>query len=147
MKFIWARIFSLYGIMDYKNSLINYALDLMLENKPVSLSECTQMWDFMNVADAVKAIRIASEKDFRGIVNIANGNSKPLKEYILEMKTITDSKSELLFGEIPASPNGLVNLCPDTSVLNQTIGFAPQISFECGIREIIALKAERNTLK
>ncbi|MBE6844780.1 MAG: NAD(P)-dependent oxidoreductase [Ruminococcus sp.] len=139
ISFVWARVFSLYGAMDYKNSLINYALDLMLENKPVSLSPCTQMWDYMNVKDAVRAIRMVSEERCSGIINIADGNYRLLREYILQMKEIAKSESELLFGEINSSGNELVNLCPDISIL-KNIGFTPQISFECGIRELIDLK-------
>lgn len=144
IKLIWARIFSLYGIFDYEKSLINYALNMMLENKPVRLSECTQLWDFMNVRDAADAVISAAESELNGIVNIASGSPKPLKEFILEMKQILDSDSELLFGAIPASGKGTVSLRPDISLLEKCVGFTSKIDFESGIRELAAVKLKGN---
>lgn len=140
MRFLWVRIFSIYGIMDYEKSLINYALDRMLENKPVELSECTQLWDYMNVRDACKAILAAVGSDLSGIVNIASGNPRQLKQYVLDMKRIAASDSELLFGKIPTPEKGAVNLYPDASLLKQHTGFNAEIDFESGIRELIDFK-------
>lgn len=140
MKFIWARIFSLYGIMDYENSLINYALNQMLEDKQVKLSPCTQLWDFLNVCDACYAIVLAIQSNLNGVVNIASGSPRVLKEFILEMKSITNSHSELLFGAIPTPESGLVSLCPDVSLLKLHTNFVPKIDFKSGICKLIAFK-------
>ena len=131
IRLIWARIFSLYGEFDFDGSLINVALRKMMNNEPVPLSPCTQMWNFMNVCDAAEAIVEIAVRGFHGIVNIADITSNPLRDYIIKMRTILNSESELKFGEIPFPSTGAVELKPDTSLMPRY--FTPKILFEEGI--------------
>ncbi len=142
MKFVWARIFSLYGKYDYSKSLINYAIDSMLQNKQVNFSPCTQMWDYLNVSDASRAILLAAESEINDIVNIADGNFKPLKDFIYEISDITKSNSKLVFADALSWKTPLVNLCPDVSYLKKRTGFNANVSFRNGIEELIALKVK-----
>lgn len=131
IRLIWARIFSLYGRYDFDGSLINVALRKMSNNQPVSLTPCTQMWNFMNVRDAAEAIAEIALRGFCGIANIADITSNPLCEYIMKMREILHSKSELKFGEIPFPSTGAVELKPDTTLMQRY--FTPKIPFEKGI--------------
>ncbi len=131
IRLIWARIFSLYGKYDFDGSLINYALRNMLSNAPISLSPCTQMWNFMNVRDAAEAIVEIVLHGFGGIVNIADITSIPLRDYIIQMREVVHSESELKFGEIPFPSTGAVELKPDTSIMQRY--FTPKIPFKEGI--------------
>lgn len=65
MKFIWTRIFSAYGVGNSENTMIMSVLRKMLSNQKIALTECTQMWDYINVDDAANAyiyIYIYAEK-------------------------------------------------------------------------------------
>lgn len=135
IRLIWARIFSLYGRYDYSGSLISRTIALMSENKPIEMSEGTQIWNYMNVCDAAMAINAVVSSDFSGIINIADIDSRPLKEYIIEIKSIADSQSELLFGKIPSPAGGTVNLLPDTSLMKRY--FTPKINFADGVGALL----------
>ncbi len=136
IKFIWARIFSVYGYGDYKGTLISTSISKMLNNEPIALTECTQMWDFVHVRDVVTALISLADAP-SGVYHIANGESHLLKEYVLKMKTMTNSKSILQFGAIPYGKDGMVSFEPNVDKLKQITGWEPKITFEQGIQEII----------
>ena len=136
MNFIWTRIFSAYGVGNSENTMIMSVLRKMLNNQKVALTECTQMWDYINVSDVANAfMRIYANSSKAGVFNIASGNHKPLKDFIYEMKDILHSKSELEFGKVPVPPTGH-GFIPVVDKL-KSVDWKPNVSFKEGIAEIV----------
>jgi len=132
------RYFSLYGEDDYAGTMIISIIQKMLNHKPCELTECIQQWDFLYIDDAVNALyKLLVSETAEGIYNIGSGISKPLREYIEEMRRISDSRSELLYGTIPYPETGIVNTNPAIDKLLNTIGWKPETSFEEGICKVI----------
>jgi len=129
------RIFSLYGPGDHPDTLISSVLRDMLANRSCQLTQCTQNWDYLYVADAVEAVfRLCSLPCSDGIYNIASGDIRPLKAFVEEMLQLTQSKSRLLFGAVPYPTTGTIALWPDVSKLKQELNWLPKTSFAQGIR-------------
>lgn len=129
------RIFSLYGPGDYGNSLIMSSLRNMLENAPCRFTKAEQMWDYLYIDDAVDAIiGLCKKSGANGVYNLGSGDRRPLNEYIQELKLILHSNSELLFGAIPYSPEGIVNIVPSIEKIKHEIEWKPRFSFEQGIK-------------
>ncbi len=138
MKFIWTRIFSVYGIYDYKGTLVMSALDKMKRNESIQLTECIQNWDFIYVEDAAKIMYLlANTSCYDGVYNIASGESRQLKDFVIDMKEICNSKSELQFGVVPYNSEGVVSFEPVINKLNQNLGYSCKISFNEGIKKIL----------
>lgn len=138
MKFIWTRIFSVYGIYDYSGTLVMSALDKMKKNENMPLTECIQNWDFIHVEDAAKIMYLLGNTScMEGVYNIASGESKQLKEFVIDMKRICNSKSELQFGVVPYNNEGVVSFEPVIEKLKQNLGYTCEISFEEGIKKIL----------
>jgi len=136
MRLVWARVFSLYGERDFENSLISSAVRKMLNDQPIEMTAATQLWDYLYVGDAVDAlISLTENAGCRGIYNLANGNYRPLREFVEEMKTVLDSKSELIFGAVPYRSEGAVSLTPNVDRLKAT-GWRPAVTFADGILNI-----------
>lgn len=133
------RFFSLYGPGDYPQTLIMSTLGKMLDNAPCAFTESVQMWDFLYVDDAVDALfqLIARGRSADGIYNFGSGDTRELRDYIMEMAEITGTSSELRFGEIPYPATGMVSLTPDVTKLKKELRWEPQVSFARGIRAII----------
>lgn len=132
------RFFSIYGIDDYKGSMILNVLEKMMKNEPCDFTECTQKWDFLHVKDAVKGLTKLMISDCEdGIYNFGSGISKPLKDYILEMYSITGSTSQLNFGAIPFPEGRVVSIEPNVKKLMNNCKWQPEMTFEDGIKEII----------
>ena len=145
VNFVWARVFSVYGIGDFEGTLIMSGLSRMLENEEIPLTECTQSWDFLHVIDAARALSLLSSTP-AGIYNIASGVSRPLKDFVYEMLKLTVSKSVLKFGVIPYNAEGVVSFEPVVDKLNSMAGWAPKISFSQGVSGIIEITRKKEML-
>lgn len=138
IRFLWTRIFSVYGVYDYSQALIMFALDKMLKNEDIPLSLCTQNWDYIYVNDVAEILFLLAQNECeQGVYNIANGKSRQLKDFILEMKEICESKSKLKFGEINFTNTGIVSFVPDVQKLKKNLNWSCKYEFKDGIREIL----------
>lgn len=147
IKFIWTRLFSAYGIYDYAGTLISSTITKMMKNEEILLTKCLQNWDFIYIEDVAEALYLlGSAKCSGGIYNIASGISKPLKEFVVDMKKITNSKSNLIFGAIPYGSEGIVNFEPVVDKLKNKLNWACKVTFEEGIEKIMAHSIKEGNL-
>ena len=138
ISFKEARFFSLYGEDDNGQTMILSILHNMINNYPCKLTHCIQLWDFLYIDDAIDGIwRLMTLPCEDGAYNFGSGDIRPLKEFVMEMYKITNSKSQLLFGAIPYPQTGMVNVCPDISKLQTQTGWKAKIDFLQGIHKII----------
>jgi len=137
MRFVWTRIFSIYGTGDDERTLISTVLSKMIKNEPIPLTECIQKWDFTHISDVVKAL-ILLQNAPTGVYNIASGETRDLREFIYEMIDITHSKSELQFGAISYGSDGIGGFEPISLKLQITVGWHPDISFTKGIQKLVS---------
>lgn len=138
IRFKWVRIFSAYGIYDYENTLIMSTIKKMLNDEDVELTECSQNWDYISLAEVANILHLLATKECEdGVYNIASGQSKMLKEFVYDMKEISNSKSELKFGAIKYGSEGVVSFEPVVDKLTKNLNWKNELSFEKGIAELI----------
>lgn len=141
MKYIHLRIFSTYGEGDKEWTMIISCLKKMLHNEPIDLSPCTQNWNFVYVKDAVKQIALLCDYALRKdnftqeIYHVASEDTRPLKDFVMEMKRQAGSDSQLNFGAI--TPAHFVSLQPDMTKTKSAIGFISDYTFAEGIKNVI----------
>jgi len=137
IRFVWTRIFSLYGPFDSKHTLVMSAIKKMLRNEPVELTDCTQMWDYLYIEDAVDAMLLLEKTQCAcGVYIVASGKYKRLREFVELMKETLKSQSDLRFSEFPYGLAGPIDLMPRPQKLME-LGWNPGISFEEGIKLIV----------
>jgi nucleoside-diphosphate-sugar epimerase len=141
LKYLHLRIFSTFGENDRPWTLIMSAIDKMQRNESLELSSCTQNWNYLYVADCVKQIfllckYVLNSPDFKsGVYHIASKDTRPLKDYLDEMKSVLCSKSVLRYGTF--MPSKQVSLNPSVVKTEVAIGFINEISFAEAIKLII----------
>lgn len=136
--FLWARIFSTYGIGEDNNTLIMQCIERMRGGAAIDLSPCQHLWDYTYIDDVAEALLMLVKSGVScGAYNISSGQAKPLKEFVEAIKNLMSSKSELRFGAIPYGSNPPIEMNPDVSKLKDATGWEPLTSFEEGIRKII----------
>lgn len=141
MIFKEPRFFSLYGEDDSEDTMILSILRNMVEDKPCRLTECIQMWDFLYIEDAVNGLICLIDMECAGgVYNFGSGDIRVLKEFVMEMYHITNSKSQLLFGAVAYPDTGMVNVCPNISKLQNQTGWYAKTSFSDGIHRILESK-------
>lgn len=139
IRFIWGRIFSVYGEGDYENTLIMSTLRNMKKNKDVNMTEGKQYWNYIYIKDLSKIIiNLIFNKEAKGIFNLASNDTRPLKEYILDMKKALNSKSKINFGVIPYRQEGIVNIKPSILKLNNILKINYDSNFYSKFRIIIS---------
>lgn len=138
IKFLWARIFSAYGIGENSNTLLMQCINKMQNHESMNLTLCQHMWDYTYVDDVAEALFLLLDKRVEsGAYNISYGHARILKEFVLDMKRILKSNSILNFGAIPYSAVGPIQMNPDVSKLIEATEWVPKIDFETGIRKMI----------
>lgn len=130
------RFFSVYGPGDYENSLIISTIKKMTHNNPCKFTECTWKWNYLYVEDAVEGmIKLLNQDCADGAYNLASNDTRPLKEFVLEMKSVLNSNSELRFGDLPTSVANAVSLEPDVRKMLYETGWGAKVDFAEGIRK------------
>lgn len=137
MTCVWMRIFSVYGVNDRKNSMVNSTIDKMMSGAHCAFTKSEQTWDYVYADDVADAFYLVGEKVRRhAVYNIAFGISRPLKEYIEIIRDVVAPDAELGFGEIKYPANPIMKMEVDVSELMKDTGWKPKIGFEQGIRQI-----------
>ncbi len=126
-------ISNIYGPRERSERFLNTILRRMLCNEKIRLTDCGQMYDFIYIEDAVRAIAVAAESGsaFESYY-IGNPNPKPLSEFVYEMKEVTKSSSELLFGAVPSSGVTLSYTEFECAKL-QKLNYRAEVPFKDGI--------------
>ena len=111
----------------------------MLKNGEIpSFTKGEQRWDYLYSADAAAAFRGIGERGADGKTYVlGSGMSRPLREYIEEIRDIVSPDSKLGIGDIPYSEKQVMWLQADISELSRDIGFTPAVCFKDGIRAIL----------
>lgn len=138
IRFVWPRIFSVYGPGDAESTMVMSVIRQLLAGKEPALTKGEQMWDFLYATDAARALRLLGENNIcEGIYCIASGETRQLRCYIEELRDCIDTKMSLGFGAIPYSKKQVMNLNVDiTKLINET-GFQAESTFTSGIQRTI----------
>lgn len=138
IKFIWTRIFSVYGPYDGANTMVSSTITKLKNNIIPEFTKCEQQWDFLYSKDAAIAFYLLAEKGRHDqIYCIGSGQVFPLRYYVETIQKVIGSATPLKIGAIPYSENQVMYLCADITTLTQDTGFVPQYSFKEGLFDLL----------
>lgn len=138
VRYLEPRIFSIYGLGDFENTLIMNLIDKMQKNEDCNLTECTQKWNFLYVEDAANAIISLYESNCpSGIYNLASEDTRYLKNFVEEIHKLLGSDSVLNYGAIESPATGIVSIDPDITKLLKNTDWKPKIKFSEGIKVML----------
>ena len=142
IRFFHLRFFSVYGPGDHPWSIISTLCRDLPLGKTVSLSACRHLWNFMYIQDAAEAVyalyRHGNENP-SAIVNVAGGDTRPLRSFVEEIYEIAGRRGTLEYGTFVQAKEGAPDICPDISrLLAFTRGdWKERYTFRQGIEETI----------
>ena len=135
----WVRILSIYGEGDGENTLISYLIRALQKGEVPQLTPCEQIWDYLYVGDAAAALVAVAEKGRDGAVYpLGSGEGRPLSHYVNTLRDCVSPGAPVAFGARPYYPHQPMYLVADIRELTADTGFVPRVSFEEGIRRILA---------
>lgn len=139
LRYLHARIFSIYGSGDHPWSLVESCLKSFLAGGYISLGECAQQWNFLYLDDLIKALLALWEQGRGGIYNVAGeaGETRPLKEYVRLLYEACGQRGSYSFGRRPHNAEGPANLMPDVTKLKKATNWYQETDFREGIMRLI----------
>ena len=138
ITYIHTRVFSVYGPGDHPWSLVESCMRTFKEGGIMELGACTQLWNYLYVTDAIRALILLLTGDApAGVYNVAGEDTRPLREYIETIHALCGGQGTCHYGKRPPNAEGVTSLEPDITKLKETTGFHQMISFEEGIKKML----------
>lgn len=138
MEFLWVRVFSVYGPNDLPGTMIRSSLERMKRREHCSFTAGTHLWDYLYSADAGKAFyMIGKQAAGNKIYCLGSGQSRPLKDYICEMRDVVAPGLTLGLGEIPYNEQNQLGMCADITSIQRDTGWKPETDFQTGIMQMM----------
>ena len=101
IKFIWCRLFYLYGEGEHPNRLVPYLLNQIKLNKQVNLTKGLQIRDYLDVkvaaSNIVDKIFLIEEKNITEY-NICSGIPISIKDFVISIAEKYNALNLLNFG-------------------------------------------------
>ncbi len=151
IRYIHARIFSVYGSGDHPWTLVESCLDAFLADREILLGPCTQLWNFLNIEDFANAFKglievsdEALEEADDPIFNVAGNDTRPLKDFVEEIHELCGGRGTCRYGERENNAEGYVNLDPSIDKIRSVTGWSPRIDFDYGISQMIEYRKFMN---
>ncbi len=139
IRFMWARILSVYGPMDNPYTLVMSTIRKLLAGSEVHFTKGEQQWDFLFSEDAALAFRLMAEKGKDGAVYcLGSGKTVSLADALTYLCHLVRPGCRVGLGDLPYPEKQVMYLCADIDTLQMDTGFSPETSLEEGIGKTIA---------
>lgn len=140
---VWMRVFSTYGPGDAPNWFIPYVIREFLAGRAPNLTKCEQLWDYLYVADAARAVARIANGTTTGVFNLGSGFARPLKEIIEAIRLELAPRLDPSYGALSYRPDQVMHLEADISRLQAATAWEPQVNITDGIRATVAFERTR----
>ena len=131
IEWIWGRVFSLYGKYEQDGRMLPALVKSLRSEQPFALSSSgEQNWDYLYAADAADALLALAEQGRAGeIYNIANGDYRPLRDFIAEAQRTIAPNAVVSYSE----ETGNFSLQASVDKLRRDTGWQPTTGFIEGL--------------
>jgi UDP-glucose 4-epimerase len=118
-RFIWGRIFTVFGPLDNENWLIPSAIRNIRAASRFKTTEGIQLWNFLFIQDLCQGVYRAFQKDeFVGVLNLASPRSIQVRTVLEYIQHELGASDMIDFGAVAYSPNQIMEVTPDTTLLS-----------------------------
>jgi nucleoside-diphosphate-sugar epimerase len=143
LETVTTRFFNVFGPRQQPGSPYSGVISLFIEalcrgERPRVHGDGRQTRDFTYVADVVDGVlRCCTAEGIAGqVLNVAAGGRVSLLDLIASLQRITRQSAEPVFG--PVREGDVADSQADITRARQSLGFAPRVSFEEGLRHTVA---------
>lgn len=134
------RIFNTYGPKMQKDDgrVVSNFITQALDGEPLTVyGDGKQTRSFCYISDMTQGLSLAmfSSNTSGQVINLGNPNEKTILELAQIIKKMTNSKSEIVFEQLPEDDPK--KRCPDISKAKKLLNWTPQVSIEEGFAKTI----------
>lgn len=130
IQFLDLQLEHFYGPGAPEDQFVTWVVRRLKSGEPLELTAGTQRRDFIYI-DVLRVYRIIIDKEFKDSyveIPVGTGVAPTIREVVEYLKEITQSQSELRFGNIPQRANE-PNSCCDIETL-KVLGAAPSVGWK-----------------
>src|ERR1039458_8988565 len=118
--------------------MIPSVIRTLLNGQRPSLTEGSQLWDFLYIDDAVRALMLLLQSPQAcGIFNLGSGHPVSVRAVVESIRDLIDPTLSLGFGEFPYPANQIMDLQPDLTCLKSATGWRAQVELAEGLRSTV----------
>lgn len=137
MRHAWVRLLATYGPGDDPKHLIPSVIMALSAGRTPPLTKGEQIWDYVYVSDAVRALCRIAATHATGIFNLASGETSTVRNIVEILRDYIDPSAHLRFGDIPYAPDQIMHLEADTTRLREATDWYPTINLATGLRNTV----------
>jgi UDP-glucose 4-epimerase len=138
VSFAWIRPFWLFGQQDDMQRLIPMVIDTFSRGLSPKLTAGEQYWDYLYIADAVKAlVSLKDQSNAIGTFNLASGSSQPIKGIVTFIRDFINPNLETGLGAVDYPQGQIMHLQADVRKLQTAIDWKPETSIWDGLEVTI----------
>ncbi len=134
----WLRVFSTYGPGDHPHWMIPHVIREILNGRAPQVTQCEQLWDYLFVTDAARAIASVADGKTSGVFNLGSGEAPSLKNILEIIRAETNPAVQPNYGAVPYRPDQVMHLQANIAKLHAATGWKPQVNLETGLRATVA---------
>ncbi len=134
-RFIWGRVFTVYGPGDKGNSLVSEAIHKKILNQEYQVHHPNRIWSFLYIDDFLDAVTlIIRTKSISGIVNIGNPQATTVGNVAKMIAETPTSQLENESENLLNSSFSSVAWIPETQKLSELL-WSPQVKLDVGLNQ------------
>jgi nucleoside-diphosphate-sugar epimerase len=137
MKHTTVRLLSTYGPGDDPRNMIPSVILTLLAGKRPAMTKGEQVWDYVYVEDAARALCQIAETGATGIFNLASGETVEIRDVAERIRNLIDPRLELGLGDLPYRQDPIMYLKGDISRLKSATGWQPEITLDEGLHRTV----------
>jgi UDP-glucose 4-epimerase len=139
MRYMWARILSVYGPWDRESAMVIASLRKLLRGETPAFSSGEQIWDFLFAHDAARALALMLDRGHDGqIYVLGSGQARPLRDYLAALVLPFGVDLAQCLGRLDAEPTTPWWLTADITPLEEHLGWTPHVGFDDGVAKTVA---------
>jgi nucleoside-diphosphate-sugar epimerase len=144
-RFVWARLFFLYGPGEGRKRLIPAVARSLAALRAAKCTSGDAVRDFMDVRDAGEALAAVALSDLAGPINIATGTGTRIADVAQKLGTISGRPDLVQLGALPDRSHEPPRIVADVTRLKSELDFRPRRDLCGGLRDAYEYWAARKT--
>ena len=130
------RPFNAYGPYQGAKAIIPELITACLLGRPIRTTPGEQTREFNFVEDLVEGMILAmrTEKRIEGVINLGASEEIKIRDLVLKIAKLTDTKSKIEIGALPYRPTEVWRMYCDNTRARETLGWRPKVTIEQGLK-------------